>query len=356
MAAKGYIGISMETDGARVTESIENLFAFLDKNADQYQIDKTRLGVYAASANVSMSTQYLMGLKAYKGIKAAVLYYGNAPDVTFRKDLPVLFVISEGDVNNNRYSSIWSQVLKNNAPWTVKMGTNMPHAFDAYSDNDEARIIVKETISFWQNHLDPVPAPGWKYSKARDVLGSLQMNRERGLSLLKSLAEENPNDVSALTFYANTLRDVQRNTEATAVYKKVLTIDPNNLEALISLTAVSYATNDSVAARSYLDRAVSTGKVTADHYGQLGFALIVANKNKESAYFYEKAIATAPRGYFYYNLACAYAKMNEKDLALKALKNTVTKNYGSKDQFNADPDLNSIKSDRRYKAILDSMN
>ena len=70
------------------------------------------------------------------------------------------------------YSDLWNEVLKNNAPWTIKMATGMPHAFDAYSDNDEARKVIKETISFWKNHLDPVPAPSWKYSKGRDVLGS----------------------------------------------------------------------------------------------------------------------------------------------------------------------------------------
>ena len=122
MAAEGYIGISMETDGNRIEESIQKLFAFLGENGTTYKIDTARLGIYAASANVSRSSDYIMGKTAFSGIKAAVLYYGRPPVGPFRKDLPVLFVISEGDVNPG-YASLWGEVLKNNAPWTIKMGT-----------------------------------------------------------------------------------------------------------------------------------------------------------------------------------------------------------------------------------------
>ena len=176
MAAKGYVGISMETDGSRIQESIGALFNFLDKNAIHYNIDANRLGVYAASANVSQSLVYLMGDKAYRGIKAAVLYYGSAAQGPFRKDLPVFFVISEGDAVRGGYAGFWNEVLKNNAPWTIKMGTRMPHAFDAYSDNDEARKIVKETVSFWKNELDPVQQPSFPNSTMRNSLALLRMN------------------------------------------------------------------------------------------------------------------------------------------------------------------------------------
>ena len=158
IAAHGYIGVSMECDRNRIRESIERLFKFLETNGAFYSIDKDRLGVYAASANVSRSSEYLMSSEAFKGIKAAVLYYGRPPVGPFRKDLQVLFVIAEGDMNRG-YQNLWSEVLKNNAPWTIKMATGMPHGFDANSDNNEARILVKETISFWKNHLDTVEAP-----------------------------------------------------------------------------------------------------------------------------------------------------------------------------------------------------
>lgn len=355
VAAQGYIGISMESDGSRIQESLQALFAFLDAKGNTYHVDKNRLGVYAASANVTQSVIYLMDDKAYPGIKAAVLYYGGSPTGPFRKDLPVFFVVSEGDMRPE-YNALWSQVLKNNAPWTIRMATGMPHAFDAFSDNDDARKIVKETISFWKSNLDPVPAPSWGYSKGRDVLGSLQMNRPKALTLLESLSKEHPNDVQVLSFYANTLRQAQQYDKAGAVYKEVLRIEPANINALMAVAALFYAQDKKAEADSYISQAEQTGNVKRNDYAQLAYSLLVANKNKEAAYYYEKALAIEPRNFDYYNLACAYAKMNDKENALKALDNSLKYGYGSKQQFENDPDLNSLKSDERFKAILQKMN
>src|SRR5215204_2830988 len=92
VAAHGMVGISMEMDGARIQESLRALFDFLEKDGAKHGIDGSRLGVYAASANVTQSTVYLMGDGAAKGIRAAALYYGGAPspETRIRADLPVL--------------------------------------------------------------------------------------------------------------------------------------------------------------------------------------------------------------------------------------------------------------------------
>ncbi|MES1223410.1 MAG: hypothetical protein ABUT20_48390, partial [Bacteroidota bacterium] len=355
MAAKGYIGISMETDGSRIEESIQGLFDFLDKNGSNYNVDKDKLGVYAASANVSQSVSYLMGNKAYKGIKAAVLYYGGTPQGPFRKDLPVLFVVSEGDVSRNGYTDLWNEVLKNNAPWTIKMGTGMPHAFDAYSDNDNARKIIKETIAFWKDQLDAVPAPLYPHSKIRDMYGLLRMDPARGQEILKSIVDEHPNDTRLLLFYADILRESGKLNEAEPVYKKVLNMEASNTNALVSMAALSYLNNNNEQAEKYVSTAVSTGKMTFNTYGNLGFTLLVANKNKEAAKYYEQAVALQPNGHDFYNLACAYAKYGEADKAITALNKSMSFGYGSKQQIASDTDFNLIKSDEKFKQLLDSI-
>ncbi len=355
MAANGYIGISMEADGSRIQESIKGLFSFLSEKGSHYNIDKNMLGVYAASANVTQSVVYLMNENADRGIKAAVLYYGNAPSGPYRKDLPVLFVVSEGDAAPNRYNGLWNEVLKNNAPWTIKMGTGMPHAFDAYSDNDEARKIVKETISFWKNHLEPVPQPSWAYSKARDVLGSSQMKPEKTIALLKSMSEEYPNDVSVLNFYATTLRHEQKNEEAMAIYKRVLALDPLNVDVLVNLAALNYVAGKKSEAEGYVATAMNTGKMTRNSYTQLAYVLLVGNKNSEAAIYYEKSVAMEPRGLDYYNLGCAYAKDAIKDKAFAALENAVKYGFDSKQQFDSDPDLAALRSDERYKKLVNAL-
>ncbi len=355
MATKGYVGISMDADASRIQESIQAIFDFIDKKGSAYNIDKDKLGVYAASANVTESFTYLMKNNAYPGIKAAVLYYGGQPAGPYRKDLPVFFVISEGDVQRNGYTTLWNEVLKNNAPWTIKMGTGMPHAFDAYTDNDEARKIVKETISFWKNYLDPVPAPSWPHSKAREALALLRTEPQKAIPLLKSLADENPGDALTLSFYAATLHDAKRDNEAEIVYKKLLAIEPGNLIALLSMSNIKFGQNDDEAGKKYLTEAENTGLMTAGNYGGVGYNLIVLNRNKEAARYYEKAVALEPNSRDYYNLACAYAKDKETDKAMNALEKSIQLGTVSKNQILNDTDLDSLRSDSRYKALLEKL-
>ena len=117
MAANGYIGISMESDGTRIQESLQGIFDFIAKNGDAYHIDAAKLGVYAASANVRESMTYLMGEHVSKSIRAAALYYGQVQGGPYRKDLPVLAVIAESDAVPGAYNHIWNEVLTNHASW-----------------------------------------------------------------------------------------------------------------------------------------------------------------------------------------------------------------------------------------------
>jgi tetratricopeptide (TPR) repeat protein len=352
MASYGYIGISMEADGDRIPESLRGLFNFLTAKGSNYNIDADRLGVYAASANVGRSAEYLMSKEVVPGIKAAVLYYGSTPEGPYRKDLPVLFVVSEGDVQRNGYQALWEQVLKNNAPWTITMGTGMPHAFDAYSDNDAARKIIRETIAFWKNNLDPVPATSVAHSKGRDVLGNIQMDRPKAVATLQSLATEYPNDVRVQSFYADLLREDQRYDEAETLYKKVLAVDPTRVDIILSMASLYYAQQKPAEAERYVEQAAQSGLMKRRDYANLGFRLLVAGKDKEAAIYYEKALEMEPRGVDYYNLACAYAKINSSDKALQALTNAIKYGYNSKQQFENDPDLTSLKNDERFKTMV----
>jgi hypothetical protein len=56
-----------------------------------------------------------------------------------------------------------------------------------------------------------------------------------------------------------------------------------------------------------------------------------------------------------YNPACAYAKMNEKDKALEAFERSVKMGYGTRQFFENDADLNPIKTDERFKRIVENM-
>lgn len=357
MAAHGYVGISMEADGDSIQYSLQSIFDFISKNGAKYHIDADRLGVYAASANVGGSARYLMGDKASAGIKAAVLYYGQVPQGPYRKDLPVYFMISEGDVRPQFYEGLWGEVLRNNAPWTIRMGTGMPHAFDAFWDRDESRRILRETISFWKNNLDPIDKPSWgEPSKERDALGFQRMNDAKSLDLFGELSTEHPENPVLLSFYALGLDRANRYAESEPVYRKVLALKPTDHEASAALAGLYVSLlmqNKNEEAERHFKTVITKGPVSHDLYANMGYNLLVAGKDKEAAQCYESAIAIQPRALDYYNLACAYAKYNEKTKALDALEKAVQSGYNSKAQYEGDPDLNSIRGESRYKAVLE---
>lgn len=354
MAANGYVGISMEADGNRIQESLQGIFDFIAKNGDAYHIDAEKLGVYAASANVRESMTYLMGKHASKGIQAAVLYYGQIQGSPYRKDLPVLTVIAESDAGPGSYDHLWKEVLVNHAPWTIKMASNLPHAFDAFSDNDESRRVIMETISFWKNHLDPVPVPSWKPSKGREVLAQLYAhNYEKAVPILKSMVEENPTDVQTLSWYANQLARTNQSAEAEQVYKKMLSLDTENINAMVSLIAVLYQQNKTAEAEKQLSVAIQSGKMDAGAYSNLGYTCLVVGKDIEAAKYYEIAVSMRPGGLDYYNLGCAYSKSNNPDKAFPALEKAIKHGYDSRSQFENDSDLLPLKADGRFKALLE---
>lgn len=354
MAAEGFIGISMECDGTRVQESLAGLFTYLKSNGSNHQIDAGRLGVYAASANVTQSAMYLMSQNAYPGIKAAALYYGNTPSGPYRRDLPVLFIVSEGDVlRGNNYSSVWNEVLKNNAPWTVVMGSTLAHGFDAFNDTDEARRMIKQTISFWKNYLDVIPAPTWENAVGRKYLEAQYTgNNESALAIITDHVNSHPNDMDAIFYQATVLKNLRRYEEADAGFKKVIAKKPDHTQALVYLYLINHNLGKNEDAQKYFSRAEKTGAISRDQYYGMAMTMYNEKDHKEGVKFFEKILQMNPTGTDYYNLACGYAMINEKDKAFAALNKSIDMGMNSKRQFENDTDLSSLRGDKRYEELV----
>jgi len=356
MAANGFIGISMESDRSRIQESFLGLFKFLSEQGSAFHIDANKLGIYAASANVTQSAIYLMKEEAFKGIKAAVLYYGGTPQGPYRKDLPVLFVISEGDVARNGYGSLWNEVLKNNAPWTIKMATGLPHAFDAFEDTDEARKVVKETISFWKDHLEPVIQPSWPHSVPREILSAQYMqDHNKAANLTKQWLDTHPDDADAMRAYSQSLKNAGRYAEAEAVYRKRLAQQPKDAGLLADLALVLYGLDRPAEGDSFMAEAMKAGTLSRFQYRELGRSLYNFKNYKGSATYYEHALAIQPDAIDYYNLACSYALANEKEQAFENLNKSLDNGFTSKQQIENDTDLISLREDKRFKMLIEKL-
>ena len=54
-----------------------------------------------------------------------------------------------------------------------------------------------------------------------------------------------------------------------------------------------------------------------------------------------------------YNVACVYAIEGMKEESLQCLEHAIDKGYGHREWVEHDSDLNSLRSDKRFQALLD---
>jgi tetratricopeptide (TPR) repeat protein len=361
VAAHGLIGISMDADSARIQDSLRGVFDFLTKDGAAYGVDGTRLGLYAASANVTGTGQYLASETASKNIRAAALYYGGVPAGNLRTDLPVLFIVAESDAPRLGQSlvGLWQRIVETKAPWSLMFASNLPHAFDAFSDNDQARRVIQQTLAFWKSHLEAVPQPDWKPSPAREIIAAAYGNNpQKTADLFANWIKENPNDVTAHIQYGRALQQLRRFDEATVALEKALTLDPNAIGAYDALGQIKFAQRQYDQAAKYLTRVIEAGVGNGFLYGQLASAQLHGGRNEEAVKNYEKAFEMGippgvnTRGIAYYNLACGYARLGQKEKAITALASAVTEGFTDRNAYENDEDLTPLRAEPRFKELL----
>ena len=364
VAAHGLIGVSMDADRDSIQGSLRSLFAFFEREGAAHGIDGTRLGVYAASANASGAAELLLGNSAPQGVRAAVLYYGGVPEYSLRTDLPVLFFVAESDAPRmgEALAALWGRVIEARAPWTLTYGSRMPHAFDAFSDNDEARRHVQLTIAFWKTHLEPVAQPGWERSAAREIVATLYANdATRSAELLAPYTAANPRDAEAFRHYARVLVQLQRYAAADSAYHQAYLLDSTHPGLLSSLGQMRIGQQRWAEGADLLQRAIAGGVSHSLIFGQLGWAQLHLGRNAEAARSYERAFELGipagrnTRGVAWYNLACAYARLGQADRAIAALEQAFSEGMNERDTYLQDSDLASLRSDSRFRALMARM-
>jgi len=365
VAAHGMVGISMDADATRIQDSLKGLFTFLERDGAAHGVDASRLGVYAASANTTQSIVYLMGDGASKGIRAAALYYGATPtaETPIRKDLPVLYILAEGDLQGGfgqQSRNIWQRVSEAKAPWTLMFAADLLHAFDAFQDNDTSRRVVMQTIDFWQTHLRPVPQPSWERSPAREIVAQTYGNDfQKTADLLAAYISNNPNDAQAHVMRGRALNSLRKYDEAAAAFVSAQKIEPEHQAIPAGLGQVRFAQRRYEDAIPLLSKAIENGFRNSLIYGQLAFSQMSVNRNEEAIRTYEKAFEAGippganTRGVAYYNMACAYARLKNLDKAFEMLGKAVDEGFANRNSLTTDTDLDGLRSDPRFAKLLE---
>jgi pentatricopeptide repeat protein len=237
--------------------------------------------------------------------------------------------------------------------------SRMPHAFDAFEDNDESRRHIQQTLAFWKTHLEPVPQPPWTPSPARAIVAATYgTDHARTAALLEPYVAQNPNDPQGLVLLGRTQSRLGRFDEAGANLEKALKISPSNVFALSGLGQVRFGQRRYDDAAANLEKAIAGGFRNSMLYGQLAFAQLALQRNAEAIKSYESAfemgipLGANTRGVAYYNMACAYARLKQTDKAFEMLGKAVDEGFADRRTLETDEDLAPLRTDARFAAIL----
>jgi hypothetical protein len=85
-------------------------------------------------------------------------------------------------------------------------------------------------------------------------------------------------------------------------------------------------------------------------WSRLGYTLHASGRYQEAIAAYQK-IAANNNPAVLYNLACSYARLNQKDKAFEWLNKAVQAGFAQAAQLNSDSDLASLREDARFKDV-----
>jgi len=92
-------------------------------------------------------------------------------------------------------------------------------------------------------------------------------------------------------------------------------------------------------------------ELEAAHRKALG--LLFGNKFEEAIKIYEEILKSEPDDYIaHYNIACAYARLGKKELALEHLRKSVECGFSDLEKIKDDPDLESLRETEEFKRIV----
>lgn len=356
-AAKGFAAMNFETDRDRAGESIAAVFTYLDQHGKEHGIDASRIGTFACSGNVGQALPYLMGTPV-KGIRAAVIYYGAAQVESIRTDLPVMHVLAGRDNPNllQFQRRLWDQVRAKQAPWAMIEAPTLPHAFDAVHYGEDSRQVIHQTLAFWESHLQVLP-PAPPEKAGREIVESFYANDwGKAVQLLSEAVKKYPHHADVWGQLGRAHQNTGNFPEAEKALLKAAELEPRDGGILRNLGLVQERQQKYAEASKTFQRAIELGGNDGVLFATFGTCLMYEKKYEAALVQLERAVQLIPQNpTFSYNLACAYARLNQKEKALSALEQAVRSGFRDKPGMLADPDLESIRSEAKFQSLVNAM-
>ncbi|HUL60456.1 MAG TPA: tetratricopeptide repeat protein [Anaeromyxobacteraceae bacterium] len=110
--------------------------------------------------------------------------------------------------------------------------------------------------------------------------------------------------------------------------------------------------NFEAARRRFLE-AIQVDPGVPEAYNGVGVTYRMRNDLARALDWYKKALAVDPDfGDAYYNMACVYSMRGERELALRYLQIAALNGYATAEGIGADPDLEPLRADPAYRALV----
>ena len=176
---------------------------------------------------------------------------------------------------------------------------------------------------------------------------------ERAIRLKSSLYE-------AHYFYGRDCVSQGLNAKAARLFAQAVDIDPSNYEAYVFLATAYRKSGKSDEATKVERRAVTVAEKHLEMYPDdaralyLGAAaLVTTGDTARGREWAERALEADPdEPSILYNVGCMYSLMGDKDRAIALVDEAVRKGFGYRAWLEQDGDLDPIRDDPRFKAIL----
>lgn len=178
---------------------------------------------------------------------------------------------------------------------------------------------------------------------------------QRSGTLLENWLRSYPASIDATVLYSAVLRKQKRYAEAEKLLSRNFQQWKENAGIIMEMALVKIGLMQHEEAARLLTPVLAGGQRHGERYQYLSDALLDMENLKESEDYFAKAMALQPNPYSYFRRARRYALLGETDKAFSYLDEAVAKGLRSKQQFEDDADLQVLKSDNRWKALMEKL-
>jgi len=185
------------------------------------------------------------------------------------------------------------------------------------------------------------------------ILSALDKENFEGASnLLKQWLNFHPDHLDAMLIYSNVLRKLNRFSDAEELLTSKISHWSKNPSFVLEMAVVKFGMNKNQEAEKLLAPILIEGVQQWTRYKQLAISTFEMGKFNISDDYFEKTMAIESDQNEYYNRACAYALIGNKDKAFALLNSAIEKGFNTKTEYEVDGDLTTLRHDVRWNELL----